>query len=180
MEAQWKEIRSAYKRILNHAFHDDHQRDAANIVLLKLAASLLDLSLSGDETLRNAAHAMFGEDFTRIFGSNGGSTTQTENHTSSQTFNTTSVPNVSNIPNIPNISNVGNIGSMFSFADELFQRAGNGHGAQTTSGSFITSDELRSLFPLWNMFDNDVAQRATSSQEQNHNSNDSNSSHPTD
>lgn len=166
MENQWKDIKTAYKRILNHAFDTEQQRDAAHVVLLKLCASIIDLGLSGDTTLKNATTAIIGDSIPlpsfsspplHERQSRNPSSNSSSNSSTSNTSNTPNIPNIPNIPNMPNMPNIPNLNSMFSFADNFLNRG----GGESSPNSFITSEELRNLFPLWNMFDNNDATSRT-------------------
>lgn len=152
LESQWRDIRSAYKRILHHAFDNEASRDAANVVMLKMGASVIDLALCGDPSLKKAMVALIGSD------SHDDNTDRPDRNIYEDT-NATSAPDVPNVPNVPNISNIPNIpnianlSNMFTFADSFFNRPG---GVNT----FISDEELRNLFPLWNMFNNSDATRS--------------------
>jgi hypothetical protein len=148
MEHQWKEIKTAYKRILHNAFDTPEDRDRANIVLLKMIATVIDLSLSGDTTLKNATNALLGDCSPGVSSQRAARANQSN---VPNTPNTPNMPNMSNAPNMPNMpndmSNLPNVNNMFQIVDRLMNRN------PAVPNDFITSEELRNLFPLWNMFE---------------------------
>ena len=148
MEQQWKEIKSTYRHILRHAFETAEERDRAHVALLKLLATIIDLTFSGDPTLKNGLNVLLGEDIMER------ASTSTPRRSSDQRegpFSAeTHFPNMPNMPNMPNLANMANMNAMFSFADRLMNRSNNG---AADNNEFLTSEELRNLFPLWNMFE---------------------------
>jgi len=179
MENQWRDIRRAYKRIIEHAFRDEDKRDEATAVLLKLCASVIDLSLLGDATLKNAISALLGDDGLAETHSSYSNQSTRDDRVDHSRQNSTPSSNLPNNPNIPNsnasngtttanipfmssssspLDNIQNFSNLFSLAGEnLLGR----HQNESTLNPFITAEELRNLFPLWNMFDSTIASSST-------------------
>jgi len=186
MENQWNDIKNTYRRILQNAFDTETERNAARIVLLKMCATTVDLALSGDATLRKGLVALLGDDGSGVLDvwTNGAQRNifNTANVTSDMPRNADVPPNVSsepssfasndtnasnlsdmsNVPNVPQL-NVPNLGGLFTFTENFFNRNDVG-GVQN---SFLTSDEMRNLFPLWNYFTRTDTVQPSTEHEQN-------------
>jgi hypothetical protein len=183
MEEQWKDIRLAYKRIVQHACNSPEEQERVNAAILKLIAAAVDLSLCGDPVIRNAINALLGSreyessrqeefhDSESLPNHHQGSTLpNAHEHPNPATSNPSEVPNVPHLfaGNTPGQS-IPNGSDIFQFMERIMNGGINGiiESSSMNGNSHVTNEEFRNLFPLWHMFE-----RATENQIPRRSSND--------
>lgn len=182
MEDQWNTIKRGYNRIIDNAFIGTSEREEAKTLVLKLAASYIDLLFSGDQSVNEAMNALLGgsdQSQTRRRrerndrGERRPHRVQTRPHVVpvNEQIDPDDIPNVPNIPDSnPNVtqipfsnnpfanvtlqaSTLPGMESLMSIAENLFN--------SQNGGTSVGTEELQSLFPLWNMLDGNLMGSAT-------------------
>lgn len=58
MEQQWKDIKTAYNRVLDNTFTSDEEKDKVHVAVVRMISSAIDLLLSGDPAFMTAMQAL--------------------------------------------------------------------------------------------------------------------------
>lgn len=159
IEHQWRQIKSAYHHILSQTFRTAEEQDYVHTCLLKIAANVINMILSGDQTLRSAVITIFGEEV----GNNheGDTNTYQQDYGDYGHNGSNSEGNQDNQDNQDNLDNNQqtnlDINSVLSLAELLFQNQRVPRDANTSTS--LTVEELRNMFPLWNLVSSASAER---------------------